>query len=52
MVIRYADKDALMFHAKSAGLKKLQSAVNGEDLLREPMSVMIVKDVGGFKSKL
>ncbi|KAH6878597.1 antibiotic biosynthesis monooxygenase-like protein [Alternaria rosae] len=48
----YADKDALMFHAKSEGLKKLQTAVNGEDLLREPMTVMIVKDVGGFKSKL
>jgi quinol monooxygenase YgiN len=49
---RYGDKEALKAHAKSEGLKNLQEAVKKEDLLAQPMTVMFVKDVGGFTSKL
>lgn len=49
---RYEDQAALEFHAKSESVVETRRLLESEDLLSEPLKIMLTKDVGGYASKL
>jgi quinol monooxygenase YgiN len=49
---RYADKAALETHGKTDYFKELVGTFKEEDLLAEPMKVLLTQEVGGYASKL
>lgn len=46
------DKAAIEAHSKSEDFKALGRAFKKEDLLAQPMKVIITKEAGGYASKL
>ncbi|EOA88723.1 hypothetical protein ACJQWK_06078 [Exserohilum turcicum] len=48
----YEDQAALEFHAKSESVVETRRLLESEDLLSEPLKIMLTKDVGGYASKL
>lgn len=52
MLETYKDQAAIAAHGKSPDYKALGKAIKNEDLLAEPMKIIVTKEAGGYASKL
>ncbi|EAT77365.1 hypothetical protein HBH56_214300 [Parastagonospora nodorum] len=52
MLETYTDNEAIKIHGQSDYFKAMGKAFKTEDLLAEPMKVMMTKEAGGYASKL
>ncbi|CZT46470.1 uncharacterized protein RSE6_06898 [Rhynchosporium secalis] len=52
MIESYKDKAALGDHGSSKTFKSFQKQMQEEDLVAKPMQLKMLKDAGGFASRL
>ncbi|KAF1932148.1 ABM-domain-containing protein [Didymella exigua CBS 183.55] len=52
MLETYKDQASIGAHAKSPDFKAMGKTMMSEDLLAEPMRIIVTKEVGGYASKL